>query len=97
MGSEMCIRDSVCGEDFTIADIAIFPWIRGYKWSKIDITLHPNVMAWKERVHQRPGVRRGLAYGVLPGEEEQWSEATKRKYASGGSLMADNKTIGTAS
>ena len=35
----------VCGEDFTIADIAIFPWIRGYKWSKIDITLHPNVLA----------------------------------------------------
>ena len=35
----------VCGEDFTIADIAIFPWICGYKWSKIDITLHPNVLA----------------------------------------------------
>ena len=87
----------VCGEDFTIADIAIFPWIRGYKWSKIDITLHPNVLAWKERVHQRPGVKRGLAYGAKSGEEEQWSEETKRKYASGGSFMADNKTIGTAS
>jgi GST-like protein len=83
----------VCGEDFTIADIAIFPWIRGYKWSKIDITLHPNVLAWKERVHQRSGVKRGLAYGVRSGEEEQWSEETKRKYASGGSFMASNQTI----
>ena len=83
----------VCGEDFTIADIAIFPWIRGYKWSKIDITLHPNVLAWKERVHQRPGVKRGLAYGVRPGEEEQWSEETKLKYALGGSFMASNQTI----
>ena len=87
----------VCGEDFTIADIAIFPWIRGYKWSKIDITLHPNVLAWKERVRHRPGVKRGLAYGAKLGEEEQWSEETKRKYASGGSFMADNNTIGTGS
>lgn len=86
-------KSFVCGEDFTIADIAIFPWIRGYKWSKIDITLHPNVLAWKERVHQRPGVKRGLAYGVRSGEEEQWSEETKRKYASGGSFMASNETV----
>ena len=86
----------VCGEDFTIADIAIFPWIRGYKWSKIDITLHPNVLSWKERVQQRPGVKRGLAYGAKSGEEEQWSEETKRKYASGGSFMASNETIGDA-
>lgn len=86
-------KSFVCGEDFTIADIAIFPWVRGYKWSKIDITLHPNVLAWKERVHQRPGVKRGLAYGAKSGEEEQWSEETKRKYASGGSFMASNQTI----
>ena len=86
-------KSFVCGDDFTIADIAIFPWIRGYKWSKIDITLHPNVLAWKERVHQRPGVKRGLAYGVRSGEEEQWSEETKRKYASGGSFMASNQMI----
>ncbi len=83
----------VCGEDFTIADIAIFPWIRGYKWSKIDITLHANVLAWKERVRHRPGVKRGLAYGVKLGEEEQWSEQTKRTYVSGGSFMASNQTI----
>ena len=70
----------VCGEDFTIADIAIFPWIRGYKWSKIDITLHPNVLAWKERVRHRPGVKRGLAYGAKLGEEEQWSEETTVSY-----------------
>ena len=86
----------VCGEDFTIADIAIYPWIRGYKWSKIDITLHPNVLAWKERIHQRPGVKRGIAYGVKSGEEEQWSEETKRKYASGGSLLASNEMIDDA-
>ena len=86
-------RAYVCGDDLTIADIAIFPWIRGYKWSKIDITLHPNVLAWKERVHGRAGVLRGLAYGVKSGEEDQWSEETKKRYAAGGSFMASNATI----
>ena len=70
-------KDYVCGDDLTIADIAIFPWIRGYKWSKIDITLHPNVLAWKERVHSRAGVMRGLAYGVKADEVDQWSEETR--------------------
>ena len=83
----------VCGDDLTIADIAIFPWIRGYKWSKIDITLHPNVIAWKERVHGRAGVMRGLACGVTSGEVDQWSEETKKRYAAGGTFMASNVTI----
>ena len=86
-------KDYVCGDDLTIADIAIFPWIRGYKWSKIDITLHPNVLAWKERVHSRAGVMRGLAYGVKADEVDQWSEETKKRYAAGGSFMASNATI----
>ncbi len=86
-------RQYVCGEELTIADIAIFPWIRGYKWSKIDITLHDNVMAWKERVHERPGVIRGLQYGAPEGEVERWSEATKQRYTSGGAFMAANENI----
>ncbi len=84
----------VCGDTFSIADIAIFPWIRGYKWSKIDITLHPNVLAWKERVHGRAGVKRGLAYGVKSNEVDQWSEDTKTRYVAGGSFMASNAVIG---
>ena len=86
-------RQYVCGDELTIADIAIFPWIRGYKWSKIDITLHDNVMVWKERVHERPGVIRGLQYGAPKGEAERWSEATKQRYASGGAFMASNENI----
>ena len=86
-------KSFVCGEDFTIADISIFPWIRGYKWSKIDITVHSNVMAWKERVHQRSGVKRGLAYGVKSEKEEQWSDETKQKYASAGQFTASIESI----
>ena len=82
-------RDYVCGE-FSIADIALYPWIRGWKWSKVDITDRPNVMAWVERVRARPGVGRGLAYGVPKEEVDQWSDDTKARYARGGATMASN-------
>ena len=89
-------RDFICGDHLTIADIACFPWIRGYKWSKIDITLHDNVVAWLKRVRARPAVERGLAYGAPEGETDQWSADTKRRYASGGSSIASNDNIATS-
>ena len=86
-------RPYICGEDFTIADIASYPWVRGWKWSKIDITEHANVVAWVQRVRARPAVGRGLAYGANPGEVDQWSEATKARYASSGATIASNANI----
>lgn len=81
------------GEHMTIADIAAYPWLRGWKWSKIDITGHANIMAWIDRMRARPGVERGLAYGAPDGETDQWSEATKQRYAKMGSGIADNKNL----
>lgn len=88
-------RDYICGDEMTIADIACFPWIRGYKWSKIDITLHDNVVPWMKRIRARPAVERGLAYGAGEGETDQWSAATKSRYAAGGASIASNASIET--
>lgn len=85
----------ICGDSFTIADIACYPWVRGWKWSKINITGHPNVVAWVDRVRARPAVERGLAYGVKSAELDQWSEDTKKRYASGGASIASNLSIGS--
>jgi len=86
-------RDFVCGEDFTIADIALYPWLRGWKWSKVDITDRPNVMAWIDRVRARPGVGRGLAYGVPEDEIDRWTEERRASYAKGGATMASNDRL----
>lgn len=86
-------RAYLCGDELSIADIACFPWIRGYKWSKIDITIHDHVMTWFERLSARPGVERGLAYGAPDGEADQWSASTKQRYASGGAVIAANDRI----
>jgi GST-like protein len=79
----------LAGETFTIADIALYPWIRGWKWSKVDITPYPSVLSWVDRVRERPGVGRGLAYGVPDGEIDQWSDARKAQYRKSGSVIAN--------
>lgn len=86
-------RSYVCGDHLTIADIAIYPWLRGWKWSKVDITNLPNIVNWVSRVRARPGVERGLAYGVPKDEIDQWSEARKAQYAKGGASIADNAKL----
>jgi GSH-dependent disulfide-bond oxidoreductase len=47
-------------DDYTIVDMAIWPWITPRKLQNIDLNEFPNVAAWNERVKNRPGVRRGF-------------------------------------
>ncbi|MEM6683431.1 MAG: glutathione binding-like protein [Pseudomonadota bacterium] len=77
----------LCGDAFTIADIACYPWIRGWKWSKIDINGYTNITAWLKRVRARPGVDRGLKYGIADAEVDHWSAATKAQYAQLGTAI----------
>ena len=83
----------VCGDTFTIADIALYPWIRGWKWSKVNITTKPRVMEWVDRVRARPGVERGLGYGVPKDEIDQWSEERKALASKSGSTIANSDNI----
>jgi hypothetical protein len=46
-----------------------------------------------DRVRARPGVGRGLAYGVPSDEIDQWSEARKAHVAAGGSSMAASSKL----
>ncbi len=49
--------------DYSIADVALFPWIKGYARYGIDIGGFPRVSAWIERIAARPAVVRGLEAG----------------------------------
>ena len=48
----------VVGE-YSVADIAIWPWISRFNWQTIDITQYPNVTRWYLSVAARPAVQRG--------------------------------------
>jgi len=58
-------RDFLMGDEYTIADIASFPWVRGAKvfyeaGEAFEMDTRPNVMAWLERCVARPASARGL-------------------------------------
>ncbi len=81
-------QDYICTDKLSIADIVIYPWIRGWKWSKVDMSERPNIQAWLKRLRSRPAFERGLAYGAPEGEVDQWSEKTKAKYANAGNKIS---------
>jgi len=48
-------------DDYSIADIATFPWVRGYDWSGISIDDLCHVQRWLAVMEARSAVQRGLA------------------------------------
>jgi glutathione S-transferase len=46
--------------DYSIADIANWSWVRGYKWSGASIDGLAHLTRWLEAIAQRPAVRRGV-------------------------------------
>ncbi len=49
----------ICGKEYSIADIAIYPWTRNWKNQGIDIADFPNFKRWFEKIGKRPAVVRG--------------------------------------
>jgi len=50
----------IAGADYSIADIAIFPWLRSWKNQGIDWVDYPHLKGWFDEVAARPAVRRGV-------------------------------------
>lgn len=53
----------VAGSAFSIADIAVFPWIRTHKAQQVALDDFPAVRRWYDAMFQRPAVKRGLDVG----------------------------------
>ncbi|QWD50936.1 glutathione S-transferase family protein [Polynucleobacter paneuropaeus] len=53
-------RPFIAGKEYSIADIAIFPWTRNWKNQGIEIDEFPHFKKWFEKISARPAVRRGV-------------------------------------
>ena len=51
-------RQYVAGE-YSIADMAIWPWISRFEWHTVDLNQYPNVARWYKAIAARPAVIRG--------------------------------------
>ncbi|HET9068541.1 MAG TPA: glutathione S-transferase N-terminal domain-containing protein [Amaricoccus sp.] len=55
-------REYVAG-DYSIADMAIWPWARGWENQQQDIAEFPNMAAWLDRIAARPAVQAAVELG----------------------------------
>ncbi len=53
----------VAGDAYSIADMAIFPWVRTHKAQQVDLAAFPQVQRWYDGLFLRPAVKRGLDVG----------------------------------
>ena len=50
--------------DYSIADIAAYPWIEVSRWTTLDIKDFPNLHAWRKNISERPAVIRGMSLPI---------------------------------
>jgi GST-like protein len=60
MEKELGKKRFIAGKDYSIADMAIFPWTRSWKNQGVTLEEFPNVLRWHEEIAARPAVKRGV-------------------------------------
>ena len=49
----------LAADEYTIADIATFPWAARHEWQEVDLADFPNVKRWYDAIWKRPAVKIG--------------------------------------
>ena len=68
-------KNFVCGDQYTISDIAIWSWYGQLTLGKLysaadflDVSSYKNVLKWAENINLRPAVRRGKIVNKVSGD-----------------------------
>jgi GSH-dependent disulfide-bond oxidoreductase len=61
MDRQLAHHPFIAGKTYSIADIAIFPWVRSWAHQGIDWADYPRLKEWFDTVGERPAVQRGCA------------------------------------
>jgi GST-like protein len=65
------------GAAYSIADIAVFPWLRSWKNQGVDMADYPHLKGWFDEIAKRPAVQRGLE--VLAGARKPLTDDKARE------------------
>jgi len=52
-------QNYIVADEYTIADIATWPWVARHEFQTVDLRDYPNVLAWYLRIADRPAVQAG--------------------------------------
>jgi GSH-dependent disulfide-bond oxidoreductase len=61
MNTQLASHRYIAGSSYSIADIAIFPWLRNWANQGIEWENYPHLKAWFDKIAKRPAVMRGVS------------------------------------
>ena len=61
MDRQLQESEYLSGKDYTIADIATYPWVARHEWHRVDLGQFPSVKRWYDAIGARPAVIKGMA------------------------------------
>lgn len=65
-------REWIAADEYTIADMMLYPWARAYVWARASVDSLDNLKAWFDRIDKRPAVQKAL---TIPKANPQfWDE-----------------------
>jgi GSH-dependent disulfide-bond oxidoreductase len=64
LNQQLSDHEFVCG-DYSIADMAIYPWVAIYEFQGLTLDQHPHLKRWVEAIAQRPAIQKGMAVPQL--------------------------------
>jgi GST-like protein len=70
-------HEYICGQQYTIADMACYPWIDPYSKAPLDLTEFTQVQRWRETIRARPATARAYAQGDFRPAQTQLSQAER--------------------
>jgi GST-like protein len=71
-------RQFIIGDDYTIADMASYPWVDPYVKAPLDLTPFPEVVRWRAAIQARPATQRAYAQGDFNKPPAEMSEETRK-------------------
>ena len=60
LDKRLAASEFLAESEYSIADIASYPWVSRHEWQGVSLANYPNVRRWVETVGQRPAVQRGM-------------------------------------
>jgi GSH-dependent disulfide-bond oxidoreductase len=75
---ELKEREFICGEEYTIADMACYPWIDPYSKAPFDLAPYPEVRRWREAIRARPATARAYAQGDFNSQPAQMTDEARK-------------------
>ena len=68
----------MCGDEYTIADMACWPWIDAYQKAPFDLTPYAEVRRWRASVAARPATVRAEVVGELREKNTTMSDEERK-------------------